>query len=130
MSGRPSKYSDALAETICAALINGESLRQVCERDDMPDRTTVLRWMNGNDDFAAKYAHAREMQADLMDDLILETARACTAESAAADRVRLAAYQWRASKLLPKKYGDRQELNVSGSIDVRAFLLKLGEPED
>lgn len=42
-----------------------------------------------------------------MDDLILKTAEACTPETAAADRVKISAYQWRASKLAPKKYGEK-----------------------
>ena len=52
---------------------------------------------------------AREWQADYMDDLILETANDCTAETAQADRVKIGAYQWRAARLKPKVYGDRRE---------------------
>jgi hypothetical protein len=57
------------------------------------------------------------MQADLMDDLILDTAGSCTAETAAADRVKIGAYQWRASKLAPKKYGDKVALVGGGDGD-------------
>jgi hypothetical protein len=65
--------------------------------------------MATNESFATKCARAREDQADYMDDLILEVANACTPETAQADRVRISAYQWRASKLKPKKYGDKLE---------------------
>lgn len=85
----------------------GESMVQICAGEDMPNRRTVLRWMSKDDDFATRCARARELQADLMDDRILELADQCTPETAPADRVKLAAYQWRASKLAPKKYGDR-----------------------
>ena len=44
-----------------------------------------------------------------MDDLILDTANDCTAETAQADKVKISAYQWRASKLKPKVYGDRRQ---------------------
>jgi len=104
---RPSKYTSALADEICDRLIEGESLRQICESPHMPNRTTVVRWLAVNDGFASNYARARESQADLMDDMILELARNCTPETAAADRVRLLAYQWRASRLMPRKYGDK-----------------------
>lgn len=53
-----------------------------------------------------------------MDDMILDCAKACTPETAAADRVKISAYQWRAAKLEPKKYGDRVDLthaNPDGS---------------
>ena len=51
---------------------------------------------------------------DQMDDRILELAENCTPETAPADRVKLAAYQWRASKLAPKKYGDRLTQEMVG----------------
>lgn len=111
---RPSSYTDALADEICGLLIDGESLRKVCERDDMPNRRTVMRWLETQSGFAAKCARARELQADLMDDLILDTAEATTSENAAASRVKIAAYQWRAAKLAPKRYGDSQTLKHTG----------------
>ena len=116
--GRPSLYSDEIAEEICGLLIDGLSMRKICERAAMPDRRTVLRWMAADKDFAAKCAHARELQADLMDDLILDTAEATTAENAPAARVKIAAYQWRASKLAPKRYGDKLALEHGGSVGV------------
>lgn len=107
VAGRPSDYSEELAERICLALIDGLSLAKICAEDDMPHRSTVLRWLERHPEFAARYARARESQADFMDDMILDVANASTPETAAADRVKIGAYQWRAAKLKPKKYGDR-----------------------
>jgi len=76
----------------------------------MPERDTVRRWLLVDESFSAKYARAREFQADHMDDLILECAEKCSNETAQADRVRIAAYQWRAEKLKPKRYGNRTTL--------------------
>lgn len=112
--GRPSSYSDETAATICEGLLNGESLRSICLSDEMPNRSTISRWLDENKAFATKYAHAREMQADHMDDLILDTADKCTPETAAADRVKIAAYQWRAAKLKPKVYGDKLDVTSGG----------------
>lgn len=105
--GRPSDYTPEIAEMICARLADGASLRQICEADEMPNRSTVLRWLSADADFATKYACAREHQADAMDDKILQVADDCTTENAAAARVKIDAYKWRASKLAPKKYGDK-----------------------
>lgn len=116
--GRPSSYTAELAEEICDRLINGESMRQICAADDMPNRSTVLRWMDARPDFASRCAHARVLQADLMDDLVLETANATTPETAPADRVKISAYQWRAAKLEPKKYGDALQMKHSGAVGV------------
>lgn len=114
---RPTDFTEAKALEICERLIEGESLRKICGDKLMPNRSTVLRWLAKHSDFAAKYARAREAQADLMDDKILDVADACTPETAHADKVKIGAYQWRASKLAPKKYGDRLELG--GSIGLR-----------
>lgn len=115
MAGRPSDYADATVEAILDALTDGQSLRQICAGRNMPNRRTVLRWLEQHPDFAAKYARAREAQADLMDDKILEVADNCTPETAQADRVKIGAYQWRAAKLLPKKYGDAQRIEHTGA---------------
>lgn len=112
--GRPSLYTLELVDDICHRIADGESLRQICALDGYPDRNTVLRWLGDYPDFAAKYARAREAQADVMDDKILTTADACTPDTAAADRVKIAAYQWRASKLAPKVYGDKVTTEVTG----------------
>jgi hypothetical protein len=113
-AGRPSLYSDELADDICDLIANGRSLRSICTADDMPSRRTVLRWLSENPDFAAKHARAREAQADVMDEKILEVADACTNETAAADRVKIGAYQWRAARLAPKRYGDKIQAEVGG----------------
>lgn len=108
--GRPTIFSDDLEDTILSRITVGESLRHILSTKGMPDMRTVFRWINEKPDFAAKYARARELQADAMDDKILHVADNCTGETALADRVKIAAYQWRASKLAPKKYGDKLQL--------------------
>lgn len=105
--GRPSSYTPELGDLILNGLIAGESMRKLCAPEDMPDRGTVVRWLAEHPDFAAKYAHAREAQADTMDDMILEEAEKVTPETAAAARVKIDAYKWRAAKLKPKVYGDK-----------------------
>jgi len=116
--GTQVRYSEDIANRICDELIEGRSMRDICAAPGMPNRTTVLRWMDADEAFAAKCARAREMQADYMDDLILDTANACTADTAQADKVKISAYQWRASKLAPKKYGDKLDLNHGGGVQV------------
>ena len=106
-TGRPSEFTPEVAERIIDGLMGGLSLVKVCSADDMPNRRTVMRWWEADASFATRCARAREMQADLMDDKISDLIDSVTPESAPADRVRLAALQWRASKLAPKKYGDK-----------------------
>jgi hypothetical protein len=112
--GRPSLYSDRIAQQICELIAEGESLRSICERHGFPSRTVVRDWLVTREDFRAKYARAREEQADVMDEKILDVADSCTPETAQADRVKIAAYQWRAAKLKPKVYGDKVMSEISG----------------
>ncbi|MBB3353691.1 hypothetical protein FHT70_003639 [Rhizobium sp. BK049] len=64
--GRPSKFSQALAEKICARIADRESLRSICRDEDMPAKSTVLSWLADEDKaaFRARYALAREIMAD------------------------------------------------------------------
>lgn len=115
MTGRPSDFTDEIATRICDLLMDGLSMRSICQADDMPHRTTVVRWLERYPEFASMYVDARTLQADLMDDMILETANACTPAMAQADRVKISAFQWRAAKLKPKVYGDKAEVALTGA---------------
>lgn len=110
--GRPSKYSEALADRICDELANKFSMRQICAREGMPTRQSVDNWMSAKPDFLAKCARAREDQADfIVEDCIDIEDRTISGEiNPAAARAVLSSKQWRASKLAPKKYGDKLAL--------------------
>lgn len=115
--GRPSKFSQDLAENICEQIANGKSLRAICAEDDMPSTTTVFKWLNENQDFSEQYARARDRQADHYFEEIVEIADSVEAESAAVAKARLQvdARKWTLSKLAPKKYGEKTELDVKSS---------------
>lgn len=99
---------------VCELITSGKSLREICEPDDMPDRATVNRWLSEDPDFCNQYARAREQQADFYADEIIEIAD--SEKDAAKARNRIDARKWKASKLNAKKYGDKLDLNHSGSI--------------
>lgn len=124
--GRPSDYSDAIADTICEALADGQSLRTICLAEEMPNRATVFRWLAANETFRDQYARARDAQAEALADEILDIADDGSndwmerrgeeggnigwkenGEAMARSRLRVEARKWVAAKLLPKKYGDR-----------------------
>ena len=112
--GRPSGYSEEIATLLLEQIAEGESLRSICLDPDMPGLRTVFDWLDQREDFRTKYARAREIQGDVMDDKILTVANECTPETAHADKVKIAAYQWRAAKLAPKKYGEKTQQEISG----------------
>lgn len=114
--GRPSDFTPEIANEICERIAKGESLRTItgAGRDDfMPAETTVRRWLAGDEDwnaeFRRQYAHARDCQADHYAEEIIGIADATPADAAAVarDRLRIDSRKWIASKLAPKKYGDK-----------------------
>jgi len=117
--GRPSEYSEALADSIAERLMDGESLRAICAAVDMPDRKTVMRWQAAHPDFAAKCARARELYADQIFDEMQEVADTGNADDVQRAKLRVSTMQWRASKLAPKKYGERVEHEHSGDMTFR-----------
>lgn len=71
-----------------------------------------MRWCDSRPEFAAKCARARDEQSDgIVDDIAQIERKTLSGEvDAAAARCVIASKQWRASKLAPKKYGDRMTL--------------------
>ena len=145
--GRPSRYTEAIAVKICRRLAEGESLRKISKDTSMPDKTTVLRWLAAkeNAEFRTQYAHAREMQADALFDEALEIAdeasedwttgkdgaRILDHEHVQRSRLRVDTRKWAASKLAPKRYGEKLQHTGDGGgpIQVRPDLSKLTDKE-
>lgn len=112
-------FSTEIADKILERLANGESLRAICRDKGMPAPSTVCTWVKENKEFAEQYAHARELQSDILFDEIEEIAREAVANGEAADtnarRLLIDAHKWRLSKMLPKKYGDKLDLDIKKS---------------
>ncbi len=131
--GRPSLYTDKLAAKICRRLAEGESLRAICADKAMPGISTVMGWLfDGNHNgFSEQYARAREAQAEIRADEIVDIADDDTndftadkdgklvanSEHIQRSRLRVDARKWIAAKLLPKRYGDK--LDLGGTVGLR-----------
>ena len=74
--------------------------------------------------FRRQYALACEIRADVFADEIVELADAATPENANAVRLQVDAQKWIASRLLPKKYGDRLQgdFKHGASDELKAFF--------
>lgn len=116
--GRPSVFTEEMADMICERLIEGESLRKICLSEDIASQGTVMRWLVENEKFREQYTHAREVQADTLADEILDIAddgsndymgedEKYNGDAVQRSRLRVDARKWIASKLKPKKYGDK-----------------------
>jgi hypothetical protein len=126
-TGRPSKYSESTADLICALIAEGKSLRQICTLDALPSEATVYVWLNTYAVFQENYARAREVQAERFFEEIREIAfddsRDASGELAMPnptavnrDRLKVDSLKWMLGKMLPKKYGDKVEMEHSGGV--------------
>lgn len=126
--GRPSSYTQEQADSICEHIASGRSLVSWCNEPDRPNYTTVMRWLDAHEDFRKKYTRAREDQADYLAEEIVQIADdglndtytdedgnvRTNQDVIARSRLRVDARKWYASKLQPKKYGERLQQEVSG----------------
>lgn len=123
------EYSEEVATAICNRIADGESLRSICSDDDMPSREAVRLWLSDaekNEDskyalFLGQYACARVEQAHHYAEEIIEIAddgsndtyedkngnELVNHDHIARSRLRVDSRKWLASKLAPKKYGDK-----------------------
>lgn len=124
--GRPSTYSLELAATICARLVEGESLRSICRDESMPGLSTVFQWLAADKEFAELYVRAREEQAETLAAEIVEIADEEKYEpievegvlvgvrfdstAVSRNKLRVDTRKWVASKLKPRVYGDKVQL--------------------
>ena len=129
--GRPSIYTAELAAQICEHIAQGKSLRTIAELEEMPAQSTIMAWLDGSrPEFSEQYARAREAQADKLAEEALQIAddgRSDTYldaegnektdnEAIQRSRLRVDTRKWLASKMAPKKYGDK--VAIGGADDL------------
>jgi hypothetical protein len=130
--GRPSIYTPEIVDAICDAIAKGEGVATICARAGMPAEKTVYLWLDdpSKAEFLQRYMRAREAQADLLAEQILQIADDGTNDTQkdedgkvrvdqdviARSRLRVDARKWLAGKLAPKKYGDK--LALGGADDL------------
>lgn len=149
--GRHSDFTQQLADQICERIADGESLRSICEEDEMPNKATVFRWLAANKEFCDQYARARETQADSLFDEILAIADdghndwmlrkhgdderwVENGEVLRRSSLRVDARKWMAGKLRPKKYGDKVTQEHTGPdggpVAIQQIVRKIIEPSN
>ena len=108
--------------SLLLAIITGSSVKQWC-RENNTNQAHVYATIERDKGFANLYARSKEFQAETMADRLIEVAERVLDGKQNPQSARVAAdiIKWTASKLLPKKYGDRTQLDVK--LDSRISLL-------
>ena len=126
------KRTPEILDEICERLSNGEPLRAICRDERMPAWRTVYDWIDSDPDFAARIAHARDLGFDAIAEEALEIADTTqvgvrserSEEGFKETREDMLGHRklrvWTRLQLLakwcPKKYGDKQAIEMSGGL--------------
>lgn len=145
--GRPPyPWTPEIEDEILMRMAEGESLRSICSDERLPSRITVR--MRAIDDaaFSARYARARELQADELIEEAREIADTTAIgiktketedgfEIVEADmiehrKLQIDIRKWQASKLHPKSYGDKIDVNHAGKVAVEQVKVSFEDAGD
>lgn len=129
--GRPSTYTQELADQICAELAEGKSLRTVCAAKGMPALSSIFKWMREHEEFSKQYASAKQEAADALADEVLYisdtpmmgevrtikpdgTIEIKQDEMLGHRRLQIDTRKWLMAKMKPKLYGDKVDVTSDG----------------
>lgn len=123
--GRPTEYTQELADTICGLIAEGNSLRTICRMDGMPDKSTVFCWLRDKKDFQDQYVRATDERVEAQHEDLLELGDEAVSlaqtvnekvSNAVVQAVKLKAdnLKWSMSKMKPKRYGDKTDITSDG----------------
>lgn len=145
----PTTFTEAIGNEICERIMMQQTLRQIAADPSMPNKRTIVRWLADPRKavFRENYYYARRVQAELYVDEIFEIADDTSRdykieydkdgephevpnnEHIQRSRVRIDTRKWYASKLVPKIYGDKQQVDHDVTGDL-AELMKAASNND
>jgi len=126
-AGRPTDYNPEIAEEICNTIASSDvGIKKLCKRNPhWPGHEAIRRWVNTKPEFRGQYVDAKAAQIDWLVERAYEVAtdstndtftddegnEKCDAEWVSRCRLHVDYIKWLSSKLAPKIYGDRKEVN-------------------
>lgn len=120
------EFSQEIFDKICDLIADGKSLRTICAGEDMPNTSSVCRWLAQDEggELREQYARARESQADaLFDDCLAIADKFTSAEMIEPEHInraklRIDTRKWMAGKLRPKKYGEKLDVDANVGLTI------------
>jgi hypothetical protein len=141
--GRPTTYTPELAAYVCKIVAtHTHGLKKLhAMYEDFPDHTTIALWRFKHKEFSSQYLEAKQAQMDLtmenLDDVLDESLHYYTDEkgnqridspSATIAIAKANNRKWFASKIAPKLYGDRTQVEeVKPESFIEKILNKVSE---
>ncbi len=139
-----SKFTQELFDAICDEIAHSSlGLVSICKSKEL-NASTFYDWIKVDVERNNKYARAREMQADFLADEIIEIADETSNDTIKGDegqeyanhewinrsRLKVDARKWKASKLYPKKYGDKVQNEVTITDSIGQLIIKPASKKD
>lgn len=133
-------FSQEVADAVCSRIANGESLRKAAKAQGT-SLPAFLDWCNARPELADQYARAMATRMELMAEEILEISDesittvnydgdnvelSLDSTAVQRNRLRVDTRKWLMSKMAPKKYGDKMDVNHAGTVSLAHELAKLG----
>lgn len=140
-AGQPTIYTTEIAIEICTAIATDTvSLKSLCKRNEhFPSVATIFNWLSSNKEFLDLYTRAKEQQADMMAEDILDIAddgsndfmtitkgdmsyEVENKEWTSRSKLRIESRKWLAAKLLPKKYSEKSQIENKHVFETGAVI--------
>ncbi len=124
--GRRTTFTAEVGLKICELLADGHSLLAISKMPWMPRISTLQGWAwhadRSSEAFVVNYARARALQAHSEFDELKEVEGELKAGKIDPHtaRVLIDSIKWRLAKMLPRVYGERAHLEVSGGLKVES----------
>ena len=137
MTAISTEWLPVIDQILAAIATTPKSLESICkELESAPTARTVYTWLTQDDDFLQRYARAKEQQLQVLADQMVELSdqdRICEKVTIKADgsrevvildqvertKLQIETRKWLLAKLNPKKYGDKQQVEHSGELNVQ-----------
>ena len=131
--GRPSSYTQELADKICEEIASGKSMRSVSRMEGMPAMSMIFRWLREHPSFREQYTastieRTEAFQEDVIDisddgsddyteDNYMEgrtPGYQVNSENIQRSRLRVETRKWLMERMKPKKYGAKIDMTTNG----------------
>lgn len=131
---RKAHYTPRIADRICEHIALGETIKAALSKEPLgPSLPMFWKWLDEFPEFREKYERARQMQADIHADRILEMASEVIANPRVANAYKVASdiLKWTAEIRDPKKYGQKVQHELKAPPlkpdDLKAEIKRLEE---
>lgn len=133
-----SEFQQEIADKVCLAIATDtDSLEKLVEKYELPPVSTIYGWLYKDEAFSKKYARAKMIQAQRMieelDKISSEKAYYVDTDGnqridsgfVASQRLIADSRKWIACKLVPKVYGDKQQIEQTVTVKHEDALKEL-----